>query len=57
MHHVVSVIAYERVPKIGYLRAWGTKVVLRWPSGGPGAGQRPGPRASKGPFKYHFMVW
>jgi hypothetical protein len=34
-------IAQTNVPKIRYLNSWGTKVVLKWPSGGPGAGQSP----------------
>jgi hypothetical protein len=28
---------------MGYLRSWGINVVLKWPSGGPGAGQCPAP--------------
>jgi hypothetical protein len=36
-------IAQKIIPKMGYLSLWGIKVVLRWPSGGPGLCPAPGP--------------
>ena len=44
------VTAPKRVPKIGCLSSRGIKVVITFPSGGPGAGQRPAP----GPPEDHF---
>ncbi len=40
--------AQKRIPKIRYLSSWGTRVVLKWPSGGPGAGLCPAPGPPKG---------
>ncbi len=47
-----DITAQKRVPKIGYLSSWGTKVVLRLAFGGPGAGQSPAP----GPPEGHFST-
>jgi hypothetical protein len=41
-------IAQNMVPKIWYLNSWSSKVVLKWPSGGPGAGLFPAPGPPKG---------
>ncbi len=38
----------KRVPKMGYLTSWGTTVLLKWPSGGPWAGQSPAPGLPEG---------
>ncbi len=41
-------IVQKGVPKIGHLSSWGTQVVIKNPSGGPGAGQSPAPGPPKG---------
>ncbi len=43
-----EVLKILKVLKIEYLSSWGTKVVLKWPSGGPGAGLCPAPGPPEG---------